>query len=80
MSDRPNLVVTQDNKGRFECVPEGAMGSPIVGRGASVLEAVGAWALHQPVLSIRCEPPAVLQEFAINNDHNELEFNPPHQR
>ncbi len=74
------LIVTQNDKGRFECRREGSTGMRIVGDGASVLEAVGDWVTYSQTVEIRCEPPNVLQLFSVSNDHKDLKFNPPISR
>ncbi len=70
----PALFVTQDSRGRFECVRDGESGSCVAGRGASVLEAVGAWAIYSQKVSILCKPPAVLRDYAVATDYDELSF------
>lgn len=72
----PSLVVTQDNRGRFECVRDGDCGACVAGHGASVLEAVGSWAIYAQAVAIRCDPPAVLKEFSIADEHEQLTFRP----
>ena len=74
MACSPKLIVTQDDRGRFECVREGECGACIAGHGSSVLEAVGSWAIYSQTVVIRCNPPSVLREFGITNDYGELSF------
>lgn len=74
------LIVTQGADGSFSCVEKDATGMCIEGRGASVLEAVGSWAIYSSTVQVKCSPPAVLQEFAITNQHSELKFKPPASR
>lgn len=76
----PKLVVTQDEAGRFACVEEGRPGSPTQGSGASVLEAVGSWAIYSEAVSIICSPPAVLREFSVGTKYVDLDFAPPPSR
>lgn len=71
---RNKLVITQENNGRFLCIEEDAIGACIQGRGSSVLEAVGSWVIYSQVVNIRCDPPAVLNEFSITNDYTDLIF------
>ena len=62
----PDLIVTQNRfGGEFECIEKGATGSPIVGRGASVVEAVGHWAIYSSTVHIVCDPPELLEKFTI---------------
>jgi len=68
------LLVTQDKAGQFECCRAGASGSPVCGRGKSVTEAVGDWAVQSAMVEIRCEPPVVLKEYRIANEYSELKF------
>ena len=74
MTCSPKLIVTQDAQGRFECVRENDCGACIAGHGASVLEAVGSWAIYSQTVAIRCDPPSVLREFSIVNDYSDLRF------
>lgn len=61
----PDLTVTQNEDGVFECVEVGVTGSPIVGRGASVVEATGNWAIYTATVHITCDPPKLLDYFTI---------------
>lgn len=74
------LIVSQNPDGTFSCVKEGAPGMCIEGHGASVLEAVGSWAIYSSTVQVKCSPPAVLQQFAIANKYCDLKFTPPHSR
>jgi len=58
------VTITQNGQGRFQCDP-GGPGTPIVGRGASVLEAVGDYALQSLLVALVTDPPAVLLETRI---------------
>lgn len=80
MKNIPAIIVMQDAKGMFTAEPEGACGSPIVGRGASVLEAVGEFAIQTQLVHIKCRPPAVLREYKISNPYVDLEFDSPDRR
>lgn len=48
------LYVKFDSAGYLECGEIGACGSPTVGRGASVLEAVGEYVIETQLVEIRC--------------------------
>jgi len=74
------LRITQNKAGRFDCIQEGSCGSYVVGRGASVLEAVGSWAIYSRTVKITCEPPVVMQGFTIATGYIDLEFEPPDKR
>jgi len=74
------LVVLKDKHGRFECFDAGATGMYVVGRGASVLEAVGSWAIHTLTVEIKCDPPSVLDSYTISNDPKTLNFKKPDSR
>lgn len=64
----PKLKVYQNRfGGQFECIERGACGSPIVGRGASVVEAVGDWAIYSSTVEIVCDPPELLQKFKMGH-------------
>ena len=73
------LTITQDENGRFTA-DAGGPGSPTVGRGASVLEAVGDYAIQTQLVEVKCEPPAVLNEYRVDMDYDELELKPPFSR
>lgn len=45
--------VTED--GLFECMEQGAVGSPTVGRGVTILEAVGEWAIQTRAVVVKCK-------------------------
>ena len=60
------LIVTKAKNGRFECVKEGETGACIQGRGVSVLEAVGSWAVYSQTVQIRCDPPKLLDKFSVS--------------
>ena len=68
------IIVKQDMMGKFECVEFRAAGSPPVGRGASVLEAVGEWAVQTGLVVIECDPPAILREYGVVNAYQDLLF------
>ena len=74
------LIITQHANGTFSCVQEGASRMCIEVRGASVLEAVGSWAIYSATVHVKCSPPAVLQQFAIANTYSDLKFKPPASR
>lgn len=74
------VIVTQDGNGKFECCQEGETGSPIVGRGASVLEAVGDWSIQSQTVQIKCSPPALLKEFSVGNSYSDIDFKPSPKR
>jgi hypothetical protein len=77
---KPKKVIVTNKDGDFECAEEGATGMCIVGRGASVTEAVGMWAIYSRLLEVRCDPPEVLQEFRVNMNYSDLSFSPPPKR
>ena len=68
------LTVNQDNQGLFSCTRNGDAGACIMGRGVSVLEAVGEWAIQSGIVTIKCSPPALLREYAIATDYKDLKF------
>lgn len=68
------LIVTQSGDGKFSCIKEGDVGMCIEGRGASVLEAVGSWAIYSQTVSIKCVPPSVLREFSVAMKYADLRF------
>ena len=68
------LEVIQKKDGTMECYPEGATGSPIVGRGMSVIEAVGDWCIHSAHCQVTCNPPAILHEYRVALAYEDLEF------
>lgn len=68
------LIITQDAEGRFEAAEENKPGMQIVGRGASVLEAVGDFCLHAQLVQIRCNPPTLLNEYAIRTTWEDLRY------
>lgn len=70
----PMLIVTQKNDGSFECYRDGDVGSHAVGRGASVLEAVGSWCIYSAVVTVTCQPPAILREFGVDMKYEDIEF------
>lgn len=70
----PALVITQSPDGKFTCTKKDAPEVCICGRGASVVEAVGDWAIRSYIVSIRCYPPSVLREYRVANDYLALEF------
>ncbi len=74
MCEQKTLIVTQDATGRFACGLGASPGTCIVGYGASVLEAVGEWVIQSQMVDIRCEPPAVLREYSVSNDYQDLKF------
>ena len=74
------VEVTQLDDGSFQAMLEGSTGSPLVGRGASVLEAVGSYAIHHSLVMIQCKPFAVLNEYTIVNDYGDLKFKKPASR
>jgi hypothetical protein len=74
-----DLRVTQNEQGRFEADPCGG-GSPVVGRGSSVLEAVGEYAIQTGLVHVACDPPAVLREYRVSNQYCDLDFHPPAKR
>lgn len=75
------VVVSQMADGRFEAVPTNATGSPSVGRGASVLEAIGEYAIHHGLLaSVTYAQPAMRHEYSIKTKHEDLEFNKQPER
>lgn len=80
MKEQPKLEVTQKPSGSFFCIEKGATGSPPVGRGMSVLEAVGLWAINSSTVHIQCNPPAVLNEYAVATPYSELKFYAPSKR
>ena len=57
------LYVKLDSAGFLECGQVGACGSPTVGRGGSVLEAVGEYAIQTALVGIRCDPPEILEKY-----------------
>lgn len=61
------LIVTKMADGWFECVVEGAPGSPTCGRGASPLEAIGSWCIYSQTVEARCDPPELLKEFQVHS-------------
>ena len=69
-----SLIVTQNDSGRFEAVVPNALDSPTIGRGSSVLEAVGEWAIQSRAVAIQCSPPALLREHRIVSDYQDLRF------
>ena len=80
MSERVFLEVIQSDNGTFECTVKGAAGTPVAGHGASVLEAVGNWAIQSRTVIVVCKPPAVLREYTIINEYEDLKFNGPAKR
>ena len=51
----PHVIVKEDG-GKFEVAHQHAAGSAIVGRGATVLEAVGEYAIQHELLTIKTDP------------------------
>lgn len=47
----------------FECVVQGACGSPTCGRGHTVAEAVGDWTVQSGHVTIICKPPHLLERY-----------------
>lgn len=78
--DPYKLTVCQWPNGRFQCTPQPMVGTLPVGRGASVLEAVGEWVIQNGIVKIKCSPPAILHEYKIGNDYCEIKFGSPDQR
>lgn len=70
----PELIVTQNEDGRFECVQKGATGAATCGRGASVLEAVGSWCIYSQTVRVVCDPMELLLKFAVSNKYKKLKF------
>ena len=66
------VTVTQDKFGQFSCRQKDC--TDIEGKGASVLEAVGDWAVYSRMVKVYCEPPAVLKEYQIKTMYCDLEF------
>ena len=67
------LTVKQETSGGFVCKRDEECGA-CIGRGASVAEAVGLWAINSQAVQVVCDPPALLNEFSVANDYQELEF------
>jgi hypothetical protein len=59
------LIVTPTSDGTLECTPEGATGSPVVGRGMSVTEAVGDWCIQSGAQEIVCVPASLLDYYRL---------------
>ncbi len=59
------LIVTKSGE-EFVCNEQNAVGAYLEGRGASVLEAVGSWAVYSSTVKICCDPPELLQEFSVD--------------
>lgn len=78
MSLMKNLTITEEN-GLFTADP-GGPGSPIVGRGASVLEAIGDFAVQTRLVHCQCEPPEVLSEYMVDMNYKDIKFKPPYSR
>lgn len=61
----PCLRVTEADDA-FECCVNGATGWPIVGRGMSVAEAVGDWAINAQNVRVFCDPPNLLEKYRVS--------------
>jgi hypothetical protein len=72
--------VTQNEQHIFECVAAEATGAPVVGRGVSVLEAVGEWAIQTGEVLVMCKPAAVLQCYRVDGKYQDLEFKGSYNR
>ena len=59
------LIVTEEPGNVMQCVEEHACGSPTVGRGSTVAEAVGDWAVQTGAVDIRCSPPELLKRYKM---------------
>lgn len=62
------IEVRTTEDGLFECVGEGQIGSPTVGRGVTILEAVGEWAIQTRVVVLNCEYLSTcdMQKYRLN--------------
>lgn len=70
MPQLPKLTVTKDADGRFTA-DAGGPGAQIVGRGGSVLEAVGEYCLQKELVRAVCDPPELVdEEYRIHPDIN----------
>jgi hypothetical protein len=54
------IIVTVAENGVLEAITQGSVGAAVCGRGATVLEAVGDYAIQSGLLKIRCEPAALV--------------------
>lgn len=68
----PLLIVEQNADGEIEAHRDGDTGMYIVGRGATVAEAVGMWAIYSGHLTALCYPDPELLEtrFRIHPTEN----------
>lgn len=68
----PLLIVEQNSDGEIEAHRDGDTGMYIVGRGATVAEAVGMWAIYSGKLRVVCHPDPELLEtrFRIHPENN----------
>jgi hypothetical protein len=66
--------VTQNEQHVFECTLDKAVGAPVTGRGVSVLEAVGEWAIQTGEALVMCKPAAVLQCYRVKSEYRNLKF------
>jgi hypothetical protein len=74
------LYVQVDSAGFLECGEIGACGSPIVGRGASVLEAVGEYAIQTRLVGIKCSPPEILEKHYRLKPNQAVQLEGPQMR
>lgn len=62
----PFLVVEFDEgSNQFTCRRKGDTGMCIEGRGLSVAEAVGLWAIYSQTVGTVCDPPSLLDQFQL---------------
>ena len=61
-----NVYVTGLDDGTMECVVMGATGSPTTGRGHTVTEAVGDWAIQTGLVRLTCYPADLLEKYKLS--------------
>lgn len=59
---RPLLIVKQTENGEIEAYRDGDTGMYVVGRGATVAEAVGMWCIYSQRVTALCYPDPTLIE------------------
>ena len=57
------MLIVQEEGDQIVCHREGDVGMYIEGRGSTVAEAVGMWCIYSTMVTIRCDPPELLDRF-----------------
>jgi hypothetical protein len=69
LRESPKLIVKNPGFGytdMMEACIEGVPGSPVIGYGNTVCEAVGNWAIYSGDVQVVCDPPELLEKFTAS--------------